>query len=64
MQELNLTPSQAIFFFIVLIRLVIYQWHKMSRISYQIKLEDEEDTNKLKNEHYGAIIQLTGKYYN
>lgn len=66
MQELDLTPTQALIFFIVLIGLTIYEWRKISRITYDLELKksEEEETQPAYLERYGAYIQLSGKRYN
>lgn len=67
MEELNLSVEQTIFLIIVLIPLVVYQWHQIGRISYDIqpkkKVESDSTTPAL-NANYGAYIWLAGKRYN
>lgn len=37
MQELDLTPEQALLLIGLLIPAIVYQWRKLSRITYEFK---------------------------
>lgn len=67
MQELDLTLEQAFLLIGLLIPVIVYQWRKLSRITYKFKPKTQtkyKDPSKLTNDRYGAVIQLHGRYYN
>ncbi|HEL2309454.1 TPA: hypothetical protein U0510_000543 [Streptococcus suis] len=67
MEELNLSVEQTIFLIIVPIPLVVYKWHQIGRISYDIqskKKVEGESTDPTLNANYEAYIWLAGKRYN
>ncbi|MCP1640179.1 MULTISPECIES: hypothetical protein [Streptococcus] len=64
MNELDLTPTQAIIFFVVMLLLLAYQLYKLSKETITIELSEQQDQKPAYNPNYGAYIQLAGKRYN
>lgn len=66
MTELDLTPEQTILLLPFLIGLLFYLYHHRScfQLDCRRKEKGKNSTPTLTNEHYGAYIQLQGKYYN
>lgn len=64
MQELNLTPFQAIVLIVLLLLLSIILYHFKSQTV--IDLEEDNQTNQITavSMRYGAYIQAQGNYYN
>ncbi|MBZ2128025.1 hypothetical protein [Streptococcus gordonii] len=64
MNELELTPTQTIIFFVVMLLLLAYQLYKLSKDTITIELPEQQDQKPAYNPNYGAYIQLAGKRYN
>lgn len=69
MEELNLTIEQTLTLIAILIALNLFLWFRVGLGTYQLHSEPKnvsegKDTRPLKNELYGAYIQLAGKRYN
>lgn len=66
MNELNLTPKQTIIFIVVLLLLLAYQLHRLSKETIDVELPkaQPEQPKSAYNHYYGAYIQLAGKRYN
>lgn len=64
MNELDLTPTQAIIFFVVMLLLLAYQLYKLSKETITIELSEQQGQKPAYNPNYGAYIQLAGKRYN
>lgn len=66
-QELNITPSQALLLMTILIPCLFYLWHvegaKMDDNTHE-ETELVETTSTTVSERYGAYIQLAGRRYN
>lgn len=63
-EELNLTPTQTIIFFVVILLLLAYQLYKPSKETITIELPEQPKPKPAYNPNYGAYIQLAGKRYN
>lgn len=63
MQEITWTTEQAIAFFVIMVPLLANLWRHLGKYTIETP-EIEETPTKLTNEHYGAIIQSQGRYYN
>ena len=67
MNELDLTNTQALIFFVVLIGLLLYLNHRDRQKSAQIERESTqaiETPSEDLNPDYGRYIQLAGKIHN
>ena len=67
MNELNLTPTQALILIPILFYLVWKLWRYESLIELDISPQIdkvEENTTDYVQERYGAYIQLANKHYN
>lgn len=62
-QELNLTPSQAIVLIVLLLLLLVILSHFKSQTVIEIE-EDIQTPARTVSTRYGAYIQSQGKYYN
>lgn len=67
MQEM--TIEQALTLIAIFTPLNLYLWFGVGLGTYQLDIEPKiktegKDTRPLKNERYGAYIQLAGKHYN
>ncbi|HEL2333384.1 TPA: hypothetical protein TZN93_000283 [Streptococcus suis] len=69
MEELTLTIEQALTLIAILTPLNLYLWFCVGLGTYQLHskpkdVSEGQCTRPLKNERYGAYIQLAGKRYN
>ena len=67
MNELDLTNTQALIFFVVLIGILLYLNHRDRQKSAQIERESTqaiETPSEDLNPDYGRYIQLAGKIHN
>ena len=67
MNELDLTNTQALIFFVVLIGLLLYLNHLDRKKSAKIERENQqtiETPSEDLNPEYGRYIQLAGKIHN
>ncbi|HEM2770250.1 TPA: hypothetical protein U0613_002052 [Streptococcus suis] len=69
MEELNLTMEQALILIAILTPLNLYLWFCVGLGTFQLhskpkNVSEGQYTRPLKNERYGAYIQLAGKRYN
>ena len=67
MNELDLTNTQALIFFVVLIGILLYLNHRDRQKSAQIERESTQEIetpSKDLNPCYGRYIQLAGKIHN
>ncbi|CRH92751.1 Uncharacterised protein [Chlamydia trachomatis] len=64
MSELDLTPTQAIIFFVTMLLLLAYQLYKLGKDTITIELPEQQDQKPAYNSNYGTYIQLAGKRYN
>lgn len=64
MSELDLTPEQAIIFFVIMLLLLAYQLYKLSKETITIELPEQQDQEPAYNPNYGAYIWLSNKHYN
>nr|WP_317334451.1 hypothetical protein [Streptococcus orisratti] len=67
MTELNLTPTEMIILFAILLLLLIKLLQHKSYFQLDIEpknTHEGKDTRPLTNANYGAYIQSQGRYYN
>ena len=69
-QEIDMTPGQAIIFVSLLLFLIWKLWHlnssqsSLERLRVTESSQTEESTVERPNPEYGAYIQLAGRKYN
>lgn len=65
MNELDLTNTQTVIFFIVTLLLLAYRLYRLSKETITIEIPEQiEQPKPVYNPNYGRYIQLQGHYYN